>query len=122
MISKEQEIKELVRLFRKIDLDGDGVLSFNEIHKELEKQGQTDESQIKTIFDSMDIDKSGRIEQTEFIASMIEHKHMHCIDDDSVERTFNFMDRDSSGFIDRAELIKIVGHENENVVDYILSQ
>lgn len=45
---------------------------------------------------------------------------MHSIDADSIERTFNFMDRDRSGFIDRAELVKIVGYENEDVVNYIL--
>lgn len=62
MISKETEIKELGKLFRKIDLNGDGVLSYNEIHSELKEQGQKEESEIKTIFDSMDMDKSGRIE------------------------------------------------------------
>lgn len=74
MVSSEVELKELKKAFEKMDTNGDGVLSQDEILKGLTKQGITKKEEIDMIFNSMDIDQNGLVEQTEFLAAMMDHR------------------------------------------------
>jgi len=60
MISDEQDLKELRRCFERIDSDGDGVLTFEEITLGLSKLGiDTDVEQMREMFMSIDMDNNG---------------------------------------------------------------
>jgi len=59
MVSNEVELKELKKSFEKMDINGDGVLSFKELSEGLKKNGYTDESEIEQIFKGMDMDQNG---------------------------------------------------------------
>jgi len=59
MVSNEVELKELKKSFEKMDINGDGVLSFKELSVGLKKNGYTDESEIEQIFKGMDMDQNG---------------------------------------------------------------
>lgn len=43
------------------------------------------------------------------------------MDDEKIIMAFKHLDFDESGFIERSEIIKLLGVDNESVVDYILS-
>jgi len=68
----------------------------------------------------MDIDNNGSVEYTEFLAAMMDHKS-YDLDDDKIRMAFNHLDFDNSNYIERMEIKKLMGNENEEVVDYILS-
>jgi len=62
MVSNEVELKELKKSFEKMDVNGDGVLSFDEICAGLQAHGYTDKEEIRTIFKGMDMDQNGQVE------------------------------------------------------------
>jgi len=65
-----KEVETLSQVFNSLDKDGDGKLSFEEL-KEGMTSCKTDE-EIKEIMESVDTDKSGFIDYTEFLAASIE--------------------------------------------------
>jgi len=41
-------------------------------------------------------------------------------DDEKIQMAFKHLDFDDSGFIERKEIMKLIGTDSEEVVDYIL--
>eukprot|EP00801_Mesodinium_rubrum_P003161 Mrub_03161.p1 GENE.Mrub_03161~~Mrub_03161.p1 ORF type:complete len:463 (+),score=141.88 Mrub_03161:81-1391(+) len=119
MVSSEVELKELKKAFEKMDTNGDGVLSYTEVVEGLKKQGYSKMEEIEYIFQSMDIDHNQKIEYTEFLAAMMDHSRFE-MDDDKILLAFKHLDYDDSGFIDRQEILKLMGKDNEEIVDYIV--
>lgn len=64
----------------------------------------------------MDLDQNQRIEYTEFLAAMMDHSRFE-MDDEKIKLAFNHLDFDSSGFIDKNEIKKLMGIDNEEVVN-----
>mmetsp|Transcript_61856 Transcript_61856/g.134025 ORF Transcript_61856/g.134025 Transcript_61856/m.134025 type:complete len:147 (-) Transcript_61856:94-534(-) len=120
MVSSEVDLKELKKNFEKIDKNGDGVLSFTEIRSGLATMGDYNMEEVEFIFKNMDMDMNGQVEYTEFLAAMMDHRKFDQ-DDSKILMAFKHLDFDSNGFIDRKEIMKLMGTNNENVVDYILS-
>lgn len=120
MVSSEVELKELKKAFEKMDQNGDGVLSQQEVVEGLKMHGQTKMEEIEAIFKSMDIDSNDKIEQTEFLAAMMDHGKFE-MNDEKIKLAFKHLDFDDSGYIERREITKLMGTDNEQVVDYILS-
>jgi len=71
------------------------------------------------LFDSMDIDQSGNVEFTEFIAAMLDHRKYDS-DEEKIRMAFDSLDADKSGFIERNELANVLGSHNLELVDYII--
>jgi len=76
--------------------------------------------EIENIFKSMDIDQNEKIEYTEFLAAMMDHEKFE-MNDEKIKLAFKHLDFDDSGYIERREITKLMGTDNEAVVDYILS-
>jgi len=74
MVSSEVELKELKLAFERMDKNGDGILSKNEILDGLNHIGFNDLEEFNILFKSMDMNDNGSIEYTEFLAAMIDHK------------------------------------------------
>ena len=60
----ENDISHLRELFNEIDVNGDGVLTVDEIEKALKKGKYRNKEDILKVFRSMDTDKSGVIDYT----------------------------------------------------------
>lgn len=73
MISSEVELKELKSTFEHMDLNGDGILSKDEMSKGLDNLGYKDDN-IEAVFSGIDMDDNGKIEYTEFLAGFMDHK------------------------------------------------
>jgi len=71
----EKEIKELKEIFKKFDTDFDGQISLEEFEKCFiqyqNKNHLINISDIKNIFNSVDINKNGKIDYSEFIAASL---------------------------------------------------
>lgn len=68
----EEEIGGLKELFKMIDTDNSGTITFEELKEGLRKVGsELMESEIKTLMDAADIDNSGTIDYGEFLAATL---------------------------------------------------
>ncbi len=66
------DIEDLSDLFEQIDVNNDGVLTVDEFEKALNRQGTyVSSSELHQILKKVDMDKNGKINFNEFIASML---------------------------------------------------
>nr|UEN74728.1 calcium-dependent protein kinase [Silybum marianum] len=130
----EDEIGGLKQLFKMLDTDNSGTITFEELKQGLKKVGSNlMESEIKELMDAADTDNSGTIEYGEFLAATL---HLNKIErEDNLLAAFSFFDKDDSGYITMDELqqackdfglcesqldemIKEVDQDNDGRIDY----
>ncbi|CAL5206520.1 unnamed protein product [Lathyrus oleraceus] len=101
----EEEIAGLKEMFKMIDTDNSGYITFEELKVGLKKFGANlNESEIYDLMQSADVDNSGTIDYGEFIAATL---HLNKVDrEDHLVAAFSYFDKDGSGFITRDELQK----------------
>ncbi|CAA6666724.1 unnamed protein product [Spirodela intermedia] len=117
-----EEIKGLNVMFRNMDADGDGTITYEELQTGLTKLGSKfSESEVKQLMEAADVDKNGTIDYTEFIAAIM-HRHKPQKEEDLLE-AFQYFDNDGSGFITREELKQALakhGMGNDATIDEII--
>jgi len=90
-----------------MDTDQDGVLTWEEIRCGM---AQLDDVELRDsllrLFEEADLDGSGTIDYTEFIAATLENKH--CMTEATCWAAFRVFDRNCDGHISREELQYIV--------------
>ncbi|GER44819.1 calcium-dependent protein kinase [Striga asiatica] len=101
----EEEIAGLKEMFKMIDTDNSGYITFEELKAGFKKYGSNlNESEIHDLMNAADVDKSGTIDYGEFIAATL---HLNKIEkEDHLFRAFSYFDKDSSGYITQDELQK----------------
>ena len=115
-ISNSNQVKELKKLFREFDKNGDGVLSYHEFrigYTTMYGRGMQG-MELENIIYSIDKDKSGKIEYEEFLTATLNNANM--INDDFLKSAFNKFDRDSSGKLSVDELIYLLGDDMDLIV------
>lgn len=130
----EEEIAGLKEMFRMIDTDNSGQITFEELKEGLKKFGTSlEESEIQHLMQAADVDNSGAIDYGEFIAAML---HLNRLErEDHLLTAFSYFDKDGSGYITREELqqacqefgvddihleeiIKEADQDNDGLIDY----
>ncbi|XP_059656247.1 calcium-dependent protein kinase SK5 isoform X2 [Cornus florida] len=130
----EEEIGGLKELFKMIDTDDSGTITFDELKDGLRRVGSDlMESEIKDLMDAADIDNSGTIDYGEFLAATV---HLNKLErEENLVSAFSFFDKDGSGYITIDELqqackefglsevhldemIKDVDQDNDGQIDY----
>ncbi|XP_052202354.1 calcium-dependent protein kinase 11-like isoform X1 [Diospyros lotus] len=130
----EEEIGGLKQLFKMIDTDNSGTITFEELKAGLKRVGSNlMESEIKDLMNAADIDNSGTIDYGEFIAATL---HLNKIErEENLVAAFSFFDKDASGYITIDELqlacrdfglsdvhlddmIKEIDQDNDGRIDY----
>jgi calcium-dependent protein kinase len=107
----ENEINHLKKTFEAFNLKKDGQISYEELKKglkELNCQRITDE-ELCELFKSIDVDKNGKIDYTEFLAATMQKK-MYLKEERLYEAFCNF-DLDGCGKITKKELMSVLKAE-----------
>ncbi|XP_055818931.1 calcium-dependent protein kinase 26-like [Solanum dulcamara] len=101
----EEEIAGLKEMFKMIDTDNSGQITFDELKIGFKKFGTNlNESEIRDLMKAADIDNSGTIDYGEFVAAML---HANKIEkEDYLFAAFSYFDKDGSGYITADELQK----------------
>lgn len=108
-LTSQLNLSQLHRMnarFKNYDVSGDGRLNLAEMHQVLEDVGVTATQDVELIIESLDADRSGHIEYSEFIATCIDissvavRKQLHTV--------FAIFDLDGSGAITLEELRQVL--------------
>ena len=108
------EAQKFIDMFKLIDENCDGVLTFEEIKsgiKNCKFNLEIKEEDIIKLFNDMDTDKNGLINYTEFIAALMDYEKN--IKKEHLIECFQNYDEDNSGKIDFNEFCKILKPQNE---------
>ena len=100
------KIKGLRDAFHEIDVSHEGTITLEEMRTVL-AQYQIDNDEIESIFRGMDVDESGKIGYTEFLAATVE-AHGVAKEEELLE-AFDRLDADDSGYISAENLKDILG-------------
>uniref|UniRef100_A0A7S1F3R7 non-specific serine/threonine protein kinase n=1 Tax=Noctiluca scintillans TaxID=2966 RepID=A0A7S1F3R7_NOCSC len=97
-------LKDIHKVFRSLDKNGDGVLSFEEITSGFVQMGSDNAelSNVQNIFASLDLDGSDSVDYTEFCAAGLGQKTT--MQDDVLWSAFKSFDLDNSGFLSKKDL------------------
>jgi len=104
----ESEIKDLIKLFNKLDVNGDGELTKEEFVNGL-KNTDGNTKKLARIFKKIDFDQNGSISYTEFISALIS-KEIY-FKESKLKEAFMLFDKDGDGQITFEELRSILGNE-----------
>ena len=120
LISAEEK-KRLEVLFRQLDSNGDGVVTYDELVQGFiqlygERVGQ---EECKRVFLAIDTDGSGEIELQEFLQACVDKEQL--LHESSLRQSFAFFDKDNSGSITPEELKGALGAE-KNITDEVWAQ
>ncbi|PSS21823.1 Calcium-dependent protein kinase [Actinidia chinensis var. chinensis] len=113
----EEEIAGLREMFKAMDTDNSGAITFDELKAGLRRYGSTlKDTEIRDLMDAADVDNSGTIDYGEFIAATV---HLNKLErEEHLVAAFQYFDKDGSGYITVDELQQAcVEH---NMVDVFL--
>jgi calcium-dependent protein kinase len=118
--STAEEIMQLRKVFDSYDTSNDGIITFDEFKAALHKMNYPDEI-VQEVFSSIDVNRNGHIQYTEFIAStVLAQGH---IAEDRVAVAFDRLDSDDTGFISKKNLQNALGKEyTPELVENILEE
>lgn len=130
----EEEIAGLREMFKMIDTDHSGAITFEELKSGLERVGSNlVESEIRQLMDAADVDQDGTIDYGEFLAATL---HLNKIErEENLFAAFSWLDKDQSGYLTIDELqqacsrynmgetsiedlIREVDQDNDGRIDY----
>eukprot|EP00922_Rhytidocystis_sp_ex-Travisia-forbesii_P065498 GHVS01097318.1.p1 GENE.GHVS01097318.1~~GHVS01097318.1.p1 ORF type:complete len:163 (-),score=35.26 GHVS01097318.1:1145-1633(-) len=118
-LTSSEETKEMSAIFQKIDKNGDGQLDRSELmegYTELMKMkgedlskldASTIEAEVDSVLESVDFDKNGYIDYSEFLTVAMDRKTL--LSRERLERAFKMFDVDNSGTISSVELATLFG-------------
>ncbi|KAE8711145.1 hypothetical protein F3Y22_tig00110303pilonHSYRG00339 [Hibiscus syriacus] len=101
----EEEIAGLKEMFKMIDTDGSGQITYDELKEGLKKFGANlAESEFHALMQAADINNSGTIDYEEFVTATL---HLNKIErEDNLLAAFSYFERDGSDYITPDELQK----------------
>ncbi|MBA0596659.1 hypothetical protein Gorai_013469, partial [Gossypium raimondii] len=101
----EEEIAGLKEMFKMIDTDNSGQITYDELKDGLKRFGaDLDESEFRALMQAADVNNNGTIDYEEFVAATL---HLNKIErEDNLMAAFSYFDKDGSGYITQDELQK----------------
>lgn len=107
----EKEVEDLRKIFLKLDINGNGMISREEMligldYLKKEVNAHLTQSDIEEIFTAMDFDNSGQVDYTEFIASFIDSTIYK--NEKLLKKEFDKLDIDKDGKLNKDDIANIV--------------
>ena len=124
-VSSSEMVKELKQIFRELDTDGNGTLSYEEIKEGFKKYSRAiTDKEFDEIMAQIDADKNECIEYEEFIAATINLEKL--LTDKYLRMAFNTFDKDGSEELSITEIKEALGLINEetdsNLIKNIITE
>lgn len=124
LVTKDDK-NELLELFQQFDLNGDGVLTKQEILNGYKQILGDVEAELETerIMKEVDLDKSGTIDYNEFVLASISQQKL--LNKEKLEATFKMFDKDGNGTISADEIKSILchgAHVDTKAIDEIIKE
>ncbi len=103
----DESVNDASNLYLQIDYNNDGSIDENEfvmhLKEIIEKTGEKiDESYLKKVFENIDIDKSGTVEYSEFVAAGVKKELI--LKEENLKESFDFFDKNKNGLINLEDL------------------
>ncbi|KAI5075389.1 hypothetical protein GOP47_0009937 [Adiantum capillus-veneris] len=94
----EEEIAGLKEMFKMIDEDNSGTITFDELKTGLRRLGSSlMDAEIQALMEAADVDNNGTIDYGEFIAATLNLNKIER--EENIFAAFSYFDKDSSGYI-----------------------
>merc|ERR1711972_1214402 len=107
----ETQIKNLRDIFMRLDGNGDGLLTVNEMKEGLSQCGLKEiPADLQHIMEEVDSDGSGVIDYTEFLAATLDKKVY--MSEDVCWQAFRIFDRNGDGKICKDEIAKVLADDD----------
>jgi calcium-dependent protein kinase len=124
LLSK-QEKEQIDKVFRAMDLNGDGKLQKDEIKKGYAEffGRQLTDDEVDEMFAKVDADGSGEIEYSEFVVATLNEKNL--LSNNKLQTAFKMFDKDGGGSISIEEIKQVLSfgqNLDDDVVQQIISQ
>ncbi|KAI3687464.1 hypothetical protein L1987_81161 [Smallanthus sonchifolius] len=99
----EEEIIGLKEMFKSMDTDNSGTITYEELKAGLPKLGtKLSETEVRQLMEAADVDGNGTIDYIEFISATM---HLNRVErEDHLYKAFEYFDKDKSGYITVEEL------------------
>lgn len=125
-VSTSEMVKNLTHIFRELDTDGNGTLSYEEIKEGFNKfygENKISEKEFNEIINAIDKDKNNCIEYEEFISATINLDML--LSDKYLHLAFDSYDKDGSQLLSVDEIKKALGiieGEDNDVIKGIIKE
>mmetsp|Transcript_16724 Transcript_16724/g.31684 ORF Transcript_16724/g.31684 Transcript_16724/m.31684 type:complete len:679 (-) Transcript_16724:4023-6059(-) len=118
--STSEEIERLRKVFKKYDSRKKGSISLEDFSACLKVYGWNDDY-IKHLFQCADLDGTGKIKYTEFLAAAIESTGL--VTEERIAEAFDRLDSDDSGYISLEDLREILGDDvPEEYIEQVIAE
>uniref|UniRef100_A0A7S1ZH63 Calmodulin n=1 Tax=Trieres chinensis TaxID=1514140 RepID=A0A7S1ZH63_TRICV len=117
--STSGEIGFLHNVFRSFDSQQEGHITFPDFKEGLNNCGYNEEELVE-MFLGADLDGTGVLNYTEFLASTIEAQGT--ISEQRLADAFDRLDSDDSGYISKENLREFLGHLPKNYIDKVVNE
>jgi calcium-dependent protein kinase len=103
----DEHTRELQDIFRALDADNDGMLSLHDLKEGLALWGVPEDiPDLELIMDGLDLDGTGYVDYTEFLAAAVDKERF--LNKDICMCAFNIFDSDGDGKITNGDLRKVL--------------
>jgi calcium-dependent protein kinase len=123
----EHQLSSLRDIFVALDLNGDGMLTIDEMREGLSQAGLGEiPAELQSAIEDIDLDGSGAIDYSEFLVAALEKKQY--VQEDACWNVFNFFDKNRDGKISPEELRQALisgsleDDVSKDVVDQVLRE
>lgn len=108
-LTTKDEKKDLEKIFKSMDKDGNGTLDREEVFAGYEEHFgvAVTEEMVDAMFKAVDLDGNDCIDYTEFVMATMNEKDL--ITNEKLRSAFNLFDKDGSGTISPDEIRKALG-------------
>ena len=121
-----QENKELKKIFKKLDLNGDGRLTYKELKEGFIKLNPEErisgitEADLNRIIEDVDQDMNGYIEYEEFLRVTVNKRSI--ISENNLRLAFDKFDENKDGKLSMDELKKVLGTSNNEYIKEMMQK